>query len=166
MDKEQAPKKESKKEESSELEQLKQEFKECQKTKKEYLEGWQRSKAEFLNYKKQEMEKMSEFLEKGRQELILKILPIFDNLERGFEGLSEKDREGLMQVKKQFKDFLEDQGLKEIEAQGKEFDPNFHQALEQVEGEEQESGTVIEVLEKGYKLKDKVIRPARVKVAK
>jgi len=167
------------------LEDLKKILEKCQKEKAEYLAGWQRSRADFLNYKKEEMERISEILKYAGEELILKILPILDNFdlaekklprnnndenskgplppEEGVYGASIK---GILQIKTQLQDFLKSQGVEEIKCLGKKFDPNFQEAVEEVEKKEVESGTVIEEIQKGYRLHGKVIRPAKVKVAK
>jgi molecular chaperone GrpE len=146
-------------------------LKECQKVREEYLAGWQRSRADFLNYKKQEMERLKEILEYGFQELILKILPVLDNLEKAEAQvpLDFKDNEwvkGISQIRSQLQDFLRKEGVEEIKTIGKKFDPNFHEALEKIEKENKESGEVIEEIQKGYTLNNKVIRPAKVKITK
>ena len=153
------------------LEDLKEKLKECQKLKDEYLAGWQSARADFLNYKKEAMERISEILEYGKEEFILKILPVLDSFDRAIKEVRSMESEekelvkGFLQIKKQLKNFLQDQGLKEIECEDKKFNPNFHEVIEEVESSK-ESGTIIEEVEKGYKLHGKVIRPTRVKIAK
>ena len=153
------------------LEDLKEKLKACQKLKDEYLAGWQSARADFLNYKKEAMERISEILEYGKEEFILKILPVLDSFDRAIKEVRSMESEekelvkGFLQIKKQLKNFLQDQGLKEIECENKKFNPNFHEVIEEVESSK-ESGTIIEEVEKGYKLHGKVIRPARVKITK
>ena len=153
------------------LEDLKEKLKECQKLKDEYLAGWQSARADFLNYKKEAMERISEILEHGKEEFILKILPVLDSFDRAIKEVRSMESEekelvkGFLQIKKQLKNFLQDQGLKEIECEDKKFNPNFHEVIEEVESSK-ESGTIIEEVEKGYKLHGKVIRPASVKITK
>jgi len=147
----------------------KKELEECQKQKDEYLAGWQRAKADLINYKKGEMERMGQIVRYASEELMCKILPILDNLERAEEGMPDEKREdeyfkGFLQIKIQIKDLLKNFGVEEIEALGKKFDPNFHEVVGEVEGGE--SGEIKEVLQKGYTLQDKVIRPAKVRVIK
>ncbi len=147
----------------------KKELEECQKQKDEYLAGWQRAKADLINYKKGEMERMGQIVRYASEELMCKILPILDNLERAEEGMPDEKREdeyfkGFLQIKIQIKDLLKNFGVEEIEALGKKFDPNFHEVVGEVEGGE--SGEIKEVLQKGYTLQNKVIRPAKVKVIK
>ena len=150
---------------------LKQKLEECEKSRDEYLAGWQRAKADFLNYKKEEAERTKEILDYVQKEFILRILPILDNFYLAENQVSEDlknnaDVDGLLKIKNQFQEFLKNQGIEEIETNEKEFDPNFHEAVEQVEVKGKDSNIIIEEIEKGYILKGKVIRPARVKVSK
>jgi len=143
----------------------------CQKEKEEYLAGWQRARADFLNYKKEENERFKEFFEIEKAQLILKILPILDNFQKAKKEFSQnKDAlnylEGLTHIEKQFQKFLKEEGVEEIKAEEEKFDPNFHEAVEEVEAADKESGEILEVIQKGYKLKGRVIRPAKVKVVK
>ena len=149
--------------------QHKKELEECRKQKDEYLAGWQRAKADLINYKKGEMERMGQLVRYASEELMCKILPILDNLERAEEGMPEEKKEddyfkGFLQIKNQVKDLLKHFGVEEIEALGKKFDPNFHEVVGEAEGGK--SGEIKEVLQKGYTLQDKVIRPAKVKIIK
>ncbi len=125
------------------------------KEKEEYLAGWQRAKADFLNYKKEETERVEEMLKYVKQDLCLKILPILDSFE-----LFEKN------IKKQLQDFLKNQEVEEIKGVGERFNPNLHEAVKEVKIKNKESGTIVEIVQKGYKLHDKVIRPAKVKINK
>jgi molecular chaperone GrpE len=127
----------------------------------EYLEGWKRAKADFLNYKKDEGERMRAVAEYAERELLHKVFPILDNLERAVKEIPDK---GIAQILAQWKDFLKSQGIEEIETAGKPFNPEVHEAVGEVNGEE--SGVVAEEVEKGYTLNDKLLRPAKVKVIK
>ena len=155
-------------------EDLKKQLEEYKKKSEEYLAGWQRARADFLNYKKEEMERIGEILKYANENFILKILPILDNFEKAAKEIPEdkkKDKflEGLLQIKNQLQDFLKSQGVEEIKALGEKFDPNFHEVTEPTVAEVRagkESGIIIEEVQKGYKLPGKVIRPARVKVVK
>lgn len=151
--------------------ELKKALEKCQKEKEEYLAGWQRARADFLNYKKEEMERISEILKYANEELILKILPILDNFEQAQKKLPENLKndeyiKGLLQIKAQLQDFLKSQGVEEIKALGEKFDPNFQEVVEVVETKGKESGIIIEEIQKGYKLSGKVIRPAKVRITK
>lgn len=103
------------------------------------------------------------------QEVLTHLIPILDNFERGLSVKAEsEDAKGLMtgmeMVYRSLEEALKSEGLEEIRAEGAQFDPNFHQAVMTGTDDEQESGTVLEVLQKGYTLKDRVLRPAMVKV--
>jgi len=156
----------------SEVEKLKKSLKECEQQKEEYLRGWQRERADFLNYKKEEMERFKKILTTANENFILEILPILDNFEMAEKEIPKEKKEkdeflkGLLQIKTQLKDFLKKQGVEEIKCVGEKFDPRFHEVIEEVELKDKESGIVIEEIKKGYKLQDKVLRPAKVKVVK
>jgi molecular chaperone GrpE len=164
---------EEKKQKTKELlsDELKKKLEECQKEKATFLAGWQRERADFLNYKKEEVERMGEIIKFASEELILKILPILDNFNLAEKKLpqnlkNDANIEGISQIKTQIEDFLKNQGVEEIKCLGEKFNPNFQEVVEEVEVEGKESGIIIEETKKGYKLHDRVIRPAKVKVAK
>ena len=129
-----------------------------------------RQMAEFENFRKRtEKEKQSMF-ETGAKSVIEKILPVVDNFERGFASVEAEDQEdafvgGMRMVYKQMMTELENMGVKPIEAVGKEFDPNFHNAVMQVASEEYESGIVAQEFIKGYTYRDNVVRYSMVAVA-
>lgn len=143
---------------------------ECHKQKEEYLAGWQRARADFLNYKKDEMERIAGIIKYAGEEMIVKILPILDNFEKAEKEIpAEKKDEylkGFLQIKTQLQDFLKAQQVEAIGSLGRKFDPNFHEVVEEVAREGKESGIIVEELQKGYSLNGKVIRPAKVKVNK
>ncbi len=150
------------------IKELEQELEKCREERKEYLSGWKRARADLLNYKKQELQRMELFSKGCLEDFIIELLPFLDDLERAEERLPQSLKEeagvkGLVQIKKKLKDLLEKKGLKEIEVLGQEFDPEYAEAVEVVPGGEEER--VVEVIEKGYSLQDKVIRPAKVVVA-
>jgi len=138
------------------IENLKRKLQEYQKQKDEYLAGWQRSRADFLNYKKEEMERIERLLKYGEEEFILKILPILDNFEIAEKkipaDLKNNDNvKGLLQIKTQLLDFLRSQGVEEIKTIGEKFDPNFHEAVEQVEESKLSSSTESRLRDEGRK---------------
>ena len=160
---------EEKKEEN--LEELKKQLLECQKQKEEYLAGWQRARADFLNHKKEEMERVSGLLVYAQEELILKLLPVLDNFDVAEKKLPEdlkKDEnvKGLLLIKNQLLDFLKGLGLEEIKSIGEKFDANLHEAVGETETEEKDSGVIFEEIQKGYTIQGRVLRPARVKISK
>ena len=152
--------------------------KEKKKSKKEKLkeeldemtDKYTRLFAEFQNFRsRNEKEKIQNY-EMGEKNIIEKLLPIVDNFERGIEALSEEELkspvgEGMNLIYKQLADALKDMGVEEIEAQGKEFDPELHNAVMHEENDEYDENIIIEVLQKGYKFHDTVIRHSLVKVA-
>jgi molecular chaperone GrpE len=159
------------KEKELSIEDLKKKLDECQKLKNEYLTGWQKERAGFLNYKREEMERIGEILKYADVGLILKILPILDNFEIAEKKLPEnlkndENIKGILQIKNQILDFLRNQGVEEIKSLGEKFDPNFMEVIETIEAKDKESGIVIEEIQKGYKINGRVLRPARVKIAK
>src|SRR4030042_6303351 len=150
-------KKEIEKKENKEApeQSLKLKLEECEKKKDEDLAGWQRARADFINYRKEEMERIEEILKYAGEEMVLKILPILDNFELVENSLAPELKEnenvkGMLQLKNQIKDFLKQNGAEEIKSEGEKFDPNLHEALETVGGEE--SGVITEVIQKGYKI--------------
>lgn len=152
-------------------EELKKELEKCEKKRDEYLAGWKRARADFINYKKGEIERVGELIKFAAAGLILKVLPILDNFDLAEKNLSEdlkkeESIKGFLQIKTQIKDFLEEQGIDEISCLEEKFDPNFHEAVEEVEVKDKESGIIIEEIQKGYKFHGKVIRPNKVKVIK
>ena len=122
--------------------------------------------AEFDNFKKRTQKEKDEIYSIAKTDVVLGLLPVIDNFERA-EKFSEDKAidEGMALIKKQFMEFLKKIGVEEIEAEGKEFDPNLHNAVLHEDRDDVPDNTVVEVLQKGYRLGDKVIRYAMVKVA-
>lgn len=124
--------------------------------------------ADFQNYKKRTEKQKSEIHAYANEKIVLKLIEVMDNFERALGAdASEGDsfKEGIEMIFKQLSDVLTDAGVKEIEAESTVFDPNFHNAVMMEDTDKFESGMVSEVLQKGYTLNGKVIRPAMVKVA-
>jgi len=162
---------EGKNKKETNLEDLKKQLQDCQKQKDEYLAGWQRSKADFLNYKKEEAERVKEIIKYANSELILKILPVLDNFDLVKKELPDhlnnnEYLKGVFRIKHQLQDFLKNQGVEVIDCLGKNFDPNFQEAIEEIEGRDKEPGIVVEEVQKGYIIDGKVLRPAKVKISK
>lgn len=148
--------------EQSELEKLSEELEET----KDLL---MRTAAEYDNYKKRTQREAEKIGAVSRADVIKQLLPIVDNLERALQN-ADADitdyKKGIDMTTKQFFDILAKLGLKEIEAQGKPFDANMHYAVTQVEDQNAEPDSVVQVLQKGYKMGETVLRPAMVAVAK
>lgn len=136
----------------------------------ELTDKLKRSMAEFENFRRRTEKEKAAMFEVGAKSVIEKILPVVDNFERGMASLNEEEAqspfaEGMDKIYKQLLTVLESMEVKPIEALGKEFDPNFHNAVMHVEDEEAGENTVVEEFQKGYLYRDSVIRHSMVKVA-
>lgn len=128
-----------------------------------------RQMAEFDNFRKRSEKEKSQMYDMGAKTIVEKILPVIDNFERGLAGVPEEEKEnafvvGMDMIYKQMLTELDAVGVKPIEAVGKEFDPEYHNAVMQVESGEYESGIVAQELQKGYMYKDSVVRHSMVAV--
>lgn len=134
----------------------------------EMKNSFQRLQADFANYKKRVEREKKQIISFANEKIITELLPVLDNLERALVSCEQEEsgiKEGVNMVFDQFIQVLGNSGLKIIEDLDCEFDPNFHHAVLQEEVDGVNSGTIIEVFQKGYKLNEKVIRPSMVKVA-
>lgn len=128
-----------------------------------------RQLAEFENFRKRSEKEKSQMFEVGAKTVIEKMLPVIDNFERGLQGVPEEEKDtpfvqGVELVYKQLLTAFDELGVKPIEAVGKEFDPNLHNAVMMVDDDTLESGTVAEEMQKGYLYKESVVRHSMVKV--
>ena len=151
------------KEETTEQSSDKEEY---EKLNQQYI----RLAADFDNYRKRQAQERESLLKFGTENALTKMLDVIDNFERGEKALENVDdctkvKESFNLIHKQVLETLQKLGLEEIEAEGQEFDPNFHDAVMQTPTSEHPEHTVINVLQKGYKIGDKVLRPALVNVA-
>ncbi len=125
-----------------------------------------RLRADFENYRKHLEKEKTAFIRLSNEQLIAQLLEVLDNFERALPLIKEeKASEGINMIYKQLEKILVDNGLRRIDAAGKKIDPFYHEALLHEESDK-EDGTIIEELQKGYMLKDKVIRHSKVKIAK
>ena len=136
----------------------------------ELTDKLKRQLAEFENFRNRTDKEKSQMYAVGAKDVIEKILPVIDNFERGLATLSDEEKEqpfaqGMDKIYKQFVASLEELGVKAIEAEGNEFDPNFHNAVMHVEDEQYGENVVAEELQKGYMYRDSVVRHSMVKVA-
>ena len=136
----------------------------------EYLDKYQRTLAEYDNFRKRTVKEKEQLITEAKTYTVSMLLPVIDNLERAeVAAQNESDdnplKTGVEMIMRSLKECFEKLGVEEIEAQGKPFDPNFHNAVMHVEDEEAGENTVVEVFQKGYKTGDKVLRPSIVKVA-
>jgi len=153
---------------TEETESLEQALTEAKKKAEEYLANWQRTQADFINYKRRSEQERQEFNKYANSSLYCSILPVLDDLERALNAIPDEYAktdwvEGVRLVERKFKTILEGQGVKPICALGMDFDPKLHEALRQEKGKE---GMVISEVQKGYVLHDKLLRPSRVIVGK
>jgi molecular chaperone GrpE len=134
----------------------------------EYLDLLQRTKADFENYRKRALRDQERLVAHAHERLVRELLPILDDLERALEAAERHEEaalvDGVKLVQKSLRKALEKEGLAEIETEGV-FDPHVHEAMLTQPGNGAESGSVLEVVQRGYRLGDKVVRPARVIVA-
>lgn len=143
----------------------------CQEKSNEYLDGWQRARAEFANYKRRMEREGAQNYQNAVGSIVKRYLDVLDDLElalknRPQEGEGAAWADGIELIARKFASILESEGVKPIETDGKEFDPNMHEALTNEESDQHESGQIISVVKQGYLLGDRVLRPALVRVAK
>lgn len=130
-----------------------------------------RIQAEFQNYKRRTEKEKSEIYKYANEKIVVELLLVMDNLDRALESISHNVEDhqnvlnGVEMIKKSFEDLLEKEGVKVIEAVNQPFDPNLHHAVMTEEKDDCDADIVIEEFQKGYKLNDKVVRPAMVKVS-
>jgi molecular chaperone GrpE len=153
-------------EQSEDIEALQRALAEEKEKTEKYLANWQRSQADLENYIRRTEQEKSEIVEFANRMLVSDLLPILDDFERAFASLpvelyEQNWTEGIRLIYNRIKAVLQMRGLVEIEAKGECFDPCWHEAAGQLEGEE---GIVVEEIRKGYKFRDKLLRPAMVMV--
>lgn len=138
------------------------------KERDEYLAGWQRAKADFINYKKDEARRLEEIARYGAEELIRETIAILDNFDLALRAMEKNGGvdKGMYMIRAQMEDILKRHGVLRIEVKpGDEFNPATSEAMAAVESDLPE-GAVVEEIETGYKMYERVLRPARVKVSK
>ena len=155
------------------VKKIKEQLKTCEKERAEYLAGWQRAKADYINLQREHEQKIADYFKFANEGLILEILPILDSFDAAIKyDPKSPEAIGLSQIYNQFKSVLKNNGLEQIKALGEKFDPKFHEAVDAIEiqhgtyPELVEGGTIIEEVQKGYKLHGKVIRASKVKINK
>lgn len=168
--KEEAPKKESlfkKKKKSAAALEI--ELKKSEEKAAEMTDKYQRLMAEFENARKRNAKEQSHMYDVGAKEVLSKLLPVVDNFERGLDALSDEEKEGafaqgIIKIYQQLITSLDEIGVKPMDAVGKEFNPDFHNAVMHEENEEMGENLVSEEFQKGYMYKDSVLRHSMVKV--
>ena len=150
--------------------ELEEKLAESDKQAADYKDRLLRTMAEFDNYRKRTVKEKEQERASGQMDVIETILPLLDNFERAMTAIGEEDKDsamakGLAMIHDQFIEALKGIGLEEIEALGQPFDPNLHNAVQHVEDEATDENTIVEVYQKGYTMKGKVVRYSMVKVA-
>jgi molecular chaperone GrpE len=153
------------------LKKLRADLKACQKEKAEYLNGWQKERADFANYKKQEEDRKSLFSEAMRERILTRFLTVLDSFNVAFANkdawakVEENWRKGVEYIYGQMNTVFEEYGVQSLGEIGESFDPNIHQSVEVISTDNKENDhKVAEVIQKGYKLGERVMRPARVNI--
>ena len=159
---------ESKAEEVADIDSLRKALEEEMAKAERYLSNWQRSEADFSNYKKRLEQEKNETASYANWALILNLLPVLDDLDRAIDAAPPELAnitwfEGIKLIQKKLWTVLKSNGISEVQALGKQFDPSLHEAVAHLEGEE---GMVVSEIQKGYKLKDRLLRPSLVGVGK
>lgn len=136
----------------------------------EWKETALRVTADLDNYRKRMTREKTDLLRYGNQALLEELLPVLDNFEMGMQAAAQDEGSmiflGMQMVKKQLDEFLSNQGVEEVPAEGLAFDPNVHEAVSQEESTEVPCGSVMQVMRRGYRMNDRLLRPAKVVVAK
>jgi len=147
---------------------LKEQIEEMTTQRDEYLAGWQRAKADFINYKKEESNRALEIAHYGSADLIRDLISVMDNFDLALRTIEKAGpvEKGIYLIRTQIEDILKKRGLAKVDIkEGDVFDPATAEALAEV-ASEKPAGAVVEVIEQGYRLHEKVLRPARVIVSK
>lgn len=146
---------------------LKKKLKKCEEERKEYLEGWQKARADLINLRKKDEEEKQQIRRYASEGIVTELVSVLDSYDMAFsnkelwEKVPEEWRVGVEYIHSQLLEVVKNHGLKEIDPLGKKFDSKMHEAIETVDGNEDE---VVEVVRKGYELNGKIIRAAKVKV--
>lgn len=151
-----------------ELKKLKEQLEKAEADRDQYLSGWQRAKADYLNYKKEEQGRLGEIARYTGEDIMREMVTVLDSFDLGLQALEKSGpvEKGVYMIRSQIEDLLKKRGLEKIPMKpGDAFDPAVSEAI--TEGEsDQPPGTIAEEIEPGYRLYDKVLRPARVKLSK
>jgi len=146
----------------------KEKLKLCEREKREYLEGWQRAKADLVNFRQRQERQMAEWRKMTNENLILELLPMFDTLDAAVKNSQGCENANYALLKKQLEEILKKQGLEKIQTENILFNPLEHEAVEHEETADPKigDGQILEEISSGYKLNGRIIKTAKVKVAK
>lgn len=150
---------------------LAEELQQAQDKAREYFEGWQRERADFANYKRRIDRDQQMISANMKGDIMKRYLPVLDDLERALKTRPTEDAtatwaEGIELIYRKLQSILEAEGLQRIPAEKQQFNPTFHEAITHEDNPDHESGQIIEVVQQGYTLGDRVLRPALVRVAR
>ena len=159
------------------IKKLKADLARCEKERHEYLDGWQRAKADMINYKKEDGRRMEDLMRFASAALMRELLPVLDALDLAIESAGAaapapapdhgKLEQGIRIIRSQLTDILKKQGIMEIDVGlGEQFNPEKHESIGEIETHEYAAGSIAEIAQRGYELAGRVIRPARVRLAK
>lgn len=156
------------------IKELQETIERLKKENEELIGGWKRTKADFLNYKKEMEEKLQNIISIANANLILDLLPVLDSLDLALNSLTDEDRgknlgKGYYMIQAQLWGILKKYGLEVIDPKNEKFDPRFHEAIatekcEKKDCDKTDDNLILEILAKGYKLNNQLLRPAKVKV--
>ena len=152
---------------AAKIKKLKEEMKKIETERKEYLEGWQRAKADYINFKKDEAKRFEDMARFVTTSIVEEFLPVLDSFDLALEhGIPKEVEKGIMLIRSQFEDVLRKRGIEEIKvSEGEIFNPERHESIGEVESNQQ-AGTIADVVQKGYRFRERVMRPARVRLSK
>jgi molecular chaperone GrpE len=154
-----------------EIEELRAELEEARRDAADAKAGWQRNAADFTNYRRRTEQERQDLLGLASDSLLLKVLALADDFDRALDHISDDSRdspwvEGVVAIDRKLRQLLESEGVSPLEAQGHPFDPREHQAIAHEDSAEVPDGTVIGEVQRGYRVRDRVLRPALVVVAR
>ncbi len=164
-------KEESLEEDKDEIDVLREKFKKAKAESRDYKDKWMRSVAEFDNYRKRTQKEKKQWIQNANAKLIREIISVLDNFDRTLDNVKSSDnivvfKDGLELVYQHLMDILYKEGLEAFESIGKEFNPEVHDAMMMIESDEYPEGIIAQEFEKGYRLNNTLLRPARVIVSK
>lgn len=147
------------------------EIEECKKEKQEYLDGWQRARAEMVNLKNIHSQEKKLFTSLGKEKMLNELVPVLDNFNAAFQGeawenVDQNWRMGIEYIHKQFVDILNNNGVEEFGSLDDEVNFEKYEIVKEVENNDKEKGDISKIVQKGYKIGDKIIRPAKIEVVK
>lgn len=154
----------------SEVVRLKEKLKEAEAKKQEYLDSWQRAQADFVNTRKRDEERNKEVVKFASEDVLLQIIPVLDSFDMAFsnkeswEKVDKNWRTGVEYIYSQLLGVLQANGVMQVNPKEEVFNPELHEAIEEIPGDKDKEGKVVSVIQKGYKLHDRLIRTAKVRV--